>query len=173
MKKVRPAQKGFTIVELVVVIAVIGILAAITTVSYNGFQAKARDAKRLNNVQIITDALQAYQLKVGSYPTASGNGSGGWETSSINPGQFLQTLKTSGYLPTVPVDPINTAGKEFYYYRYPAGNYGCDVSKGGYFVLGIKDMESSVRPSPQSPGWSCPTRNWQGEFDWVTGEFEK
>ena len=34
-------------------------------------------------------------------------------------------------------------------------------------------METSGNPHPNSPGWICPSRNWQDEFDWVTGAFEK
>ena len=40
----RPAHRGFTIVELLIVIVVIGILAAITIVAYNGIQQRARTA---------------------------------------------------------------------------------------------------------------------------------
>lgn len=42
MLNVRPKQTGFTIVELLIVIVVIGILAAITVVAYNGVQEQAR-----------------------------------------------------------------------------------------------------------------------------------
>ena len=42
---VKAKQKGFTIVELLIVIVVIGILAAITIVAYNGIQSRAKDAR--------------------------------------------------------------------------------------------------------------------------------
>lgn len=62
-------QKAFTIVELMVVIVVIGILAAISTVSYNGAQQRARDTKRVHDVDSIVTALTAI--------TTSGKGSFG------------------------------------------------------------------------------------------------
>ena len=43
-------QRGFTIVELLIVIVVIGILAAITVVAFNGVQRKARDTDRKSDV---------------------------------------------------------------------------------------------------------------------------
>ena len=46
---VRKKQTGFTIVELLIVIVVIGILAAITIVAFNGVQQRARDAQRRQN----------------------------------------------------------------------------------------------------------------------------
>lgn len=59
-------QHGFTIVELLIVIVVIGILAAITIVAYNGLQARAKDAQRVNDVDTITKALELYLLIKGN-----------------------------------------------------------------------------------------------------------
>jgi general secretion pathway protein G len=169
---VQSNQKGFTIVELLVVIVVIGILAAIVTVAYGGIQAKARDSRRLSDMQTIASELELYKAQNSMYTNSSNNGPGGWESSSISPSQFLQSLKLGGLVSSIPVDPVNTSSMEYRYYRYPAGSSGCDSSRGAFFVLGILDMESSTGPSPKSPGWSCPSRNWQSEFEWVTGSFE-
>jgi prepilin-type N-terminal cleavage/methylation domain-containing protein len=166
-------QKGFTIVELLIVIVVIGILAAITIVAYNGVQARAKDSRRLNDMQVISGGLKLYYAQNGVYPTPSFNGPGGWESSSINPSQFLQVLKTQNIISSVPVDPVNTSTSiEYRYYRYAAGSYSCDATKGAYFVLGVVDMESSNGTYAGSPGWLCPGRDWQPEFGWVTGGFE-
>ena len=61
----------------------------------------------------------------------------------------------------------------FIVYRYGTGPYGFDFARHKFFVLRAMDMETSARPHPASPGWSCPNRNWQSEFDWVIGAFEK
>jgi len=77
---------------------------------------------------------------------------------------------------SVPKDPIGTGtcgGYTYRYYRYSAGSSGCDPARGAFFVLGVVDMETSGNPYPGSPGWKCPNRNWQNEFDWVIGGFER
>ena len=164
---------GFTLVELIIVIVVIAILAAISIVAYNGVQERARDAIRLSHANAITKTLEIYHVRNGSYfgPT-SANGS--WETSNEDtPADFMETLVSKGLLDKVPVDPINSSSSYYAYYRYSAGSYGCDSSRGAFFVFGIKDLETSGRPSADSPGWSCPSRDWETEFDWVTGGFER
>lgn len=67
-------QTGFTIVELLIVIVVIGILAAITIVAFNGVQQKARTVTTVTAVNDYRKALINYAVENGSYPTLA-NGS--------------------------------------------------------------------------------------------------
>lgn len=62
---------GFTIIELLIVITVIGILAAIGVVSFSSTQAKSRDSQRSSKTTIITDALEKYYNENGEYPTCA------------------------------------------------------------------------------------------------------
>lgn len=64
---------GFTLVELVVVIAVIAILATVTLVLFAGTQMKSRDAARENNVKTLGTLLDKYYDKNGFYPTGCGD----------------------------------------------------------------------------------------------------
>lgn len=64
-------KSGFTIVELLIVIVVIGILAAISIVAYNGVQAKAANQQTISSVRAYYTALQAYAVDNDDYP--SGN----------------------------------------------------------------------------------------------------
>jgi prepilin-type N-terminal cleavage/methylation domain-containing protein len=68
--KVGIRQKGFTIVELLIVIVVIAILAAITVVAYNGIQNRANDAAVQNDLSVIARKLKAFATTDGVYPTS-------------------------------------------------------------------------------------------------------
>jgi prepilin-type N-terminal cleavage/methylation domain-containing protein len=70
-------NRGFTIVELLIVIVVIAILAAIVIIAYNGVSQRARDAKRLTDITAVYKAIQMYYADNGTYPvtaTPFGNG---------------------------------------------------------------------------------------------------
>ncbi|MNX33931.1 putative major pilin subunit [compost metagenome] len=111
---------GFTIVELIVTVAVIGILASITIVAYNGAQAQARDADRINDLREIADAIKLYRLKNGNDIQAGSGcghtgGGGGWfnldsNTASPDPNytkSILSCLTDEGYLDKSFTDPSN------------------------------------------------------------------
>jgi prepilin-type N-terminal cleavage/methylation domain-containing protein len=66
-KKVN--QKGFTIVELLIVIVVIGILAAIVITQFSGAQQTARNTNRQTDLRSIHGQLEAYFAAEGNYPT--------------------------------------------------------------------------------------------------------
>ena len=67
-RAVLGVSKGFTIVELLIVIVVIGILAAITIVSFSGVQQRARNASITSMVSTYEHALAAYVAENGKYP---------------------------------------------------------------------------------------------------------
>ncbi len=72
MKKIN--ARGFTIVELLIVIVVIGILASITVVAYNGVQARAKDVQTEASYSQISDLLELYYLDNGMYPGVCAGG---------------------------------------------------------------------------------------------------
>jgi len=62
-------SRGFTLVELTVVIIVLGILATIVTFTVVGVQARARDAKRSSSVASIVEKLESYYYTNSKYPS--------------------------------------------------------------------------------------------------------
>lgn len=166
----KSKTKGFTLIELLVVIAIIGILSSVVLASLNTARAKARDAKRLSDMHQMQVALELYYNSFGGYPDSDGAGCGGWDSSGTPAGapSFITPLVSNNFLSNLSDSTINDSCGNYAYYRYTA-NYGCTNT---FYVLGVRDMESSGNPYPSSPGWSCPSRNWQDEFDWVIGKFE-
>jgi type IV pilus assembly protein PilE len=67
----RKSKSGFTIVELLVVIAVIGILTTIGIMSFTRYQASSRDTQRSSRTTLIAEALEKYYDKNGEYPSCS------------------------------------------------------------------------------------------------------
>ena len=61
-------KSGFTIVELLIVIVVIAILAAISIVSYNGIQQRARDSERQSDINTMQKQLELFYTDRGYYP---------------------------------------------------------------------------------------------------------
>jgi prepilin-type N-terminal cleavage/methylation domain-containing protein len=66
----KKSVSAFTIVELLIVIVVIAILAAISIVAYNGIQTRAENTKTINSVAAYAKAVKLYAAEQGLYPNA-------------------------------------------------------------------------------------------------------
>lgn len=121
----RKNNRGFTIVELLIVIVVIGILAALVIVTYNGIQQKARDTERKTDINAVASHLEAYNAQNGRYPTLA----------NVNDATF-RAANMKGLDPAALQDPkgasqalVATVGvNEYAYVATPAG---CDNGANG------------------------------------------
>jgi general secretion pathway protein G len=146
-------QPGFTIVELLIVIVVIGILAAITIVAFNGVQARGRDSARIQKVKDIAKAIELYKTDNGFYPKiqdgASSESSCGSQTDNWGHCDRNKIL-SDAISPYMMLDPTSlsnaTQGTYTYYYTSQPNDswqtYGMMVAlegsggqaDGGYFA---------------------------------------
>lgn len=114
--KLSKNQKGFTPVELLFVILVIGILVLISVSFLNSSRTKARDAKRVVDIRRIQTSLEFYNLDESSYPTYEAPIILGIEgTSKLCETGFVsqETTCSKEYMAVVPKDP-STSGKYVY-----------------------------------------------------------
>ena len=72
--KLRQQERGFTIVELLIVIVVIGILAGITIVAYSGITNRANQSKIVGNASAVQSVAEAFNADKGYYPALAATG---------------------------------------------------------------------------------------------------
>lgn len=95
IKKHFRLSRGFTLVELLVVIAIIGILATLLLLQLGVARSRARDAKRIADVNQIRTGVELYFDDNGKYPQVAQAG--------------LEALLKLKYLTQMPTDPLNVA----------------------------------------------------------------
>ncbi len=92
MISLQKRQSGFTIVELLIVIVIIGILATLVIVTFTGTQKKARDSQRQTDINAVNSHLATYYAEEGHYPLYSELSSSTWIASNMK-GLDAEALK--------------------------------------------------------------------------------
>jgi general secretion pathway protein G len=128
----RWIQHGFTLIEIMVVVVILGILAAIIIPKISDRPEQARRTKAVMDIKSIETALSLYQMDTGSYPSTEQ----GLEALVEKPttGQIPVSYNEGGYLKKVPLDPW----KNPYIYVCPGAHgdfdlisYAADGEEGG------------------------------------------
>ena len=125
MTSLNSKQRGFTIVELLIVIVVIGILAALVITTFTGIQQKARDTERTTDVKAIHGQVEAYYAQNGKYPTLANLNDSTWRGTNMK-GLDAEALKDpKGSAQTLVASPSGTA------YSYAVTPANCDNASNG------------------------------------------
>jgi len=117
-------QGAFTLVELLVVLAILSILATVTLAAFNSSQARGRDTQRKSDLKQIANSLELYYSDYGTYPASDGAGKieGCPSTSATvciwGTGSFTD-LKTI-YFKILPKDPV--AAQNYFYRTITVGS---------------------------------------------------
>ena len=95
-------QKGFTLIEILIVITIIGLLTSIVLVGLGSFRSRGRDARRIADLRETQNALELYYTKNQTYP----------QTSDWNTLEQMITDSQIG-ISNIPKDPL--ASKTYFY----------------------------------------------------------
>lgn len=125
MISLKRKQSGFTIVELLIVIVVIGILAAIVITTFTGVQKKGRDADRKSDINAIDSQVEVYFAENAKYPSLTDMNTASFRSANLKglSDDALTDPKGSG--PTLVGAAASNA------YAYITTPSGCDNGTGG------------------------------------------
>ncbi len=146
-------KRGFTLMELMVVMAILGILITVGLTSYKSVQMKSRDGRRKNDLRQISAALEAYYNDKSKYPSDDGSGAivgcGASDAQNCSCGSAMQDKNSVVYMPELPCDPA--LGRRYYYDA---------VGNNSYQLYGrIENTEDSDVPHSGSTPLTYPSTN--------------
>ncbi len=124
----KEGRKGFTLIELLVVIAIIGLLSSVVLASLSTARMKARDARRISDLEQIKIALEMYYDSNNNYPAVFGQAynTNSYDNSYSAAAWSDLASKLSPYLSTLPKDSVNSNCPPWTpgCYSYAYGNVG-------------------------------------------------
>jgi prepilin-type N-terminal cleavage/methylation domain-containing protein len=112
-------RKGFTLIEILIVVAIIAILASVVLVGLGPTQQAGRDARRISDLSEVQTGLELYYNKFGIYPGTAAGGTGAPAAATWASLSASVTGAGVGITAAFPNDP--SSGKSYQYW-YGAGN---------------------------------------------------
>lgn len=153
---IKKNKSGFTLIEILVVVAIIGILVAIVTLNFNDARKKSRDEIRKNELKTLQLAIETYKIQNGEYP-ASGCGQsarrwsgpgpqGSWGTACED---YIVGL-VPNYIKELPKDPNQE------YVDSKGFIYSTNADRSGYKLLSNYSVEVNFVTSYADEFARCP-----------------
>lgn len=135
-------QRGFTLIEIMVVVVIIGLLAAVVTTEVFSKVDEARISKARQDVQAIENALDLYKLDNYSYPTTEQ----GLQALVTKPGGAdLPNYNDKGYVKRLSKDPWGRP----YHYEYPGTHGEYDL-----YTLGADNQPGGEKVNADIGNWN-------------------
>jgi general secretion pathway protein G len=132
MKQMLKKDRGFTLIEIMVVLIIIGLLAGIVVPKLMGRTEEAKHTKTMVQIKNLESALDLYKLDSGNYPSTEQGLQALVEKPAI--GEIPKNWKEGGYIDKIPKDPWSNP----YVYispgvhgDYDLYSYGADGEEGG------------------------------------------
>lgn len=158
-------QAGFSLFEITLVLVILSLLTGLVLPRVGAYQARARDARRIQDLGNLAEAIESFRRDLGRYP-ASPSEVAGWDTSAD--GDLAAELITERYWRKPLEDPLEDAGHSFHYRVYPQGENGC-FGPGPYYVLGIEAFETKWARDRFQSTFRCSGFDWSSELEYTTG----
>lgn len=131
---------GFTLIELMIVIAILGVLIAVGLTSFRTSQMRARDSRRKNDLRQIASALELYYNDKGLYPANDTSwkikGCGTGDNQVCEWGMAMTDSKGTIYMVKLPGDPSSARS-----YRYVKS--GTSYKLYASLEMGLQDIDYS------------------------------
>lgn len=137
MNNTHNSKKGFTLIEMLIVIAIIGILSSILLVGLGAFRGRGRDARRISDLRQVQNALELHFNSIGRYPLSSEASS--WDN--------LRTALVGANIGISTISSDPTAGR----------SYGYCSDDGTEYVLGaiLEDAGNPTLRDQENTTFSC------------------
>jgi general secretion pathway protein G len=141
-RRIRATQRGFTLIEIIVVVVIIGLLAAVVTQTLSGRTDDARIAKARQDIQAMETALTLYKLDNFRYPTTEQ----GLRALVERPGDpEIRNWKDGGYVKRLSKDPW---GRD-YLYESPGTHGEIDI-----YTLGADGQAGGEKADADIGNWT-------------------
>jgi general secretion pathway protein G len=141
-RRIRAAQSGFTLIEIIVVVVIIGLLAAVVTQTLSGRTDDARIAKARQDIQAMETALTLYKLDNFRYPTSE-QGLRALVEKPADPD--IRNWKEGGYVKRLSKDPW---GRD-YLYESPGTHGEIDI-----YTLGADGQAGGEKADADIGNWT-------------------
>ena len=157
-------QKGFTIVELLIVVVVIAILAAITIVSYNGITANAQFTKLKSELSSVNKAILLYYADNGVYPSSTASCTNGWCGWDQVTGDAFVPNVSPKYITVLPQMPTENVAQDAFLYHSVNGTSYRLMRYSNSLPSNELNSPLAAKPTFALTGWGYKSSNidWNG-----------